>query len=205
MGFKSFLFNLVNKICRVEVINGDKEPAPGVLLCANHISNLDPVLIVTALKYETKFMAKKELFKIPLVSSVIKMFGAFPIDRGNVDLNAMKKAIALLDEGNTVGMFPQGTRHSGVDPRSTPVKNGVGMLITRAQTDILPVAIITKNNKSRLFGKKYIVIGDLIKYTDLNIAEKSREEFNRLSAVVFDKICELHDQYSYLADNKNEK
>ena len=202
MGFKEFLFKSIIKIFHVEVIHPEKEPSPGVLLCANHISNLDPVLIVCSLKNETKFMAKKELFKIPIVSSVIKMFGAFPVDRGNVDLNAMKKAITLLEDGNTVGMFPQGTRRPGLDPRNTKVKSGAGMIVTRSHTDILPVAIITKNNKCRLFNKKYIVLGDLIKYTDLNNVEKSREEFDRISAVIFGKICDLYDEYSYLVENE---
>ena len=202
MGFKEFLFKSIIKIFRVEVINPEKEPSPGVLLCANHISNLDPVLIVCSLKNETKFMAKKELFKIPIVSSVIKMFGAFPVDRGNVDLNAMKKAITLLEDGNTVGMFPQGTRRPGLDPRNTKVKSGAGMIVTRSHTDILPVAIITKNNKCRLFNKKYIALGDIIKYTDLNNVEKSREEFDRISAVIFGKICDLYDEYSYLVENE---
>ena len=130
------------------------------------------------------------------------MFGAFPVDRGNVDLNAMKKAITLLEDGNTVGMFPQGTRRPGLDPRNTKVKSGAGMIVTRSHTDILPVAIITKNNKCRLFNKKYIVLGDLIKYTDLNNVEKSREEFDRISAVIFGKICDLYDEYSYLVENE---
>ena len=205
MSFKSGLFKFVTWMFRVKVVNPDKEPPKGVLLCSNHISNLDPVLIVTSFKNETKFMAKKELFKVPVVSSFIKLFGAFPIERGSVDLSAMKKAISLLEEGNTVGIFPQGTRYSGCDPRDTKIKSGAGMIVTRAHVDILPVAIVTKNNKSKLFGKKYIVVGDVIKYDALNNNDKSREEFDRISAVIFEKICDLRDEYSYLVENKNGK
>ncbi len=205
MSFKSFIFKCLKCFFRVEVINPEKEPTTGVLLCSNHISNFDPVMIVTSLKNETSFMAKKELFKIPIVGSVIKLFGAFPVERGSVDLNAMKKAISLLDEGNTVGMFPQGTRYPGKNPRDTKVKSGAGMIVTRAHIDILPIAIIAKNNKSRIFGKKFIVIGDIIKYETLNNTDKSREEFDRISAFIFEKICALHDKYSYLTNGKNEK
>ncbi len=201
-GFKKLIFKTVNRMFRVTVVNPEKEPEPGVLLCSNHISNIDPVVIVTSFKNQTKFMAKKELFKIPLVSSVIKLFGAFPVERGSVDLSAMKKAITLLEEGNTVGLFPQGTRYSGKHPRETSVKSGAGMIVTRAHIDILPVAIITKNRKSRIFGKKYIVIGDIIKYETLNNTDKSREEFDRISAVIFKEICDLYDKYYYLVEKK---
>ncbi len=202
MSFKNGLFRFITKVLRVTVVNPEKEPPAGVLLCSNHISNLDPVLIVTSLKNETKFMAKKELFKVPIVSSIIKLFGAFPVERGSVDLSAMKKAISLLEDGNTVGMFPQGTRYSGQNPRNTKIKSGAGMIVTRAHIDILPVAIITRNNKSKFFRKKFIVMGDLIKYESLNNNDKSRDEFDRISTVIFEKICDLHDEYSYLAEDK---
>lgn len=204
MSLKTVIFKIVSGMFRVKVVNPEKEPKSGVLLCSNHISNLDPVLIVTSLKNETKFMAKKELFKIPVVGSFIKLFGAFPVERGSVDLSAMKKAISLLEEGNTVGIFPQGTRCSGQNPRDTKVKSGAGMIVTRSQVDIVPVAIITKKNKSRIFGKKYIVIGDLIKYDSLNNVDKSREEFDSISALIFERICDLHDEYAYLVNSKNE-
>ena len=203
-GFKYYLFKFINIVLRVEVINPEKEPDNGVLVCPNHISNLDPIIIVTSFKNAVSFMAKKELFKVPVVRSVIKMFGAFPVDRGSVDLSAMKKAIALLEKKNTVGMFPQGTRHKGKELRKTVVKRGAGMIVTRSMCDILPVAIITKDNKCRLFSKKYIVIGDVIKYESLNSNDKSKEEFERISGIIFDKICDLYDEYSYLVSGKNE-
>lgn len=201
--FKYYLFKFINLIFRVKVINAEKEPECGYLLCANHISNLDPVIIVSSFKNKVSFMAKKELFKVPFISSVIKIFGAFPVDRGSVDLGAMKKAISLLEEKNTVGMFPQGTRCKGHDLRKTSVKRGAGMIVHRAMCDILPVAIITKDNKCRLFGKKYVVIGDIIKYESLKCTEKSKEEFERISGVVFEKICDLYDEYSYLVNSNN--
>ena len=198
--FKKFIYRFVNVFYRVEVIGADKEPDCGVLLCSNHISNLDPVLLVTSLKTQPMFMAKKELFKIPVISSFIKLFGAFPVERGSVDLTAMKKAISLLENGNTVGIFPQGTRYPGKNPKDTSVKRGVGMIVSRSCTDILPVAIITKNNKCKVFRKKFIVIGDVIKYDSLGICDKSKDEFDRISSVIFAHICDLYEKYSYLAE-----
>ncbi|MBR5308840.1 MAG: 1-acyl-sn-glycerol-3-phosphate acyltransferase [Clostridia bacterium] len=205
MSFKKFIFKSLRTLFRAELVNADKEPSGGVLVCSNHLSLVDPIVIVSSFKNPVCFMAKKELFKIPLVGSIIKLFGAFPVDRGNVDLNAMKKAISLLEDGNMVGMFPQGTRYAGVKPRETDVKSGAGMIVVRAHIDVLPVAVITKNNKFGLFKKNYVVIGDVIKYESFNNPEKTREEFNRISAEIFDKICDLHEKYSYLAEGNNGK
>jgi len=202
--FKKFIFKIAVALLRVQVVNPEKEPESGVLVCSNHIANMDPVMIVTSFKRPVYFMAKKELFKIPVLGWFIKLFGAFPVDRGSVDLNAMKKAISLLTEGTSVGMFPQGTRYSGKDPRDSKVKSGAGMIVCRSQTDVLPVAIVTKKNKFSLFSQKYIVLGDVIKYDSLGNSEKTREEFDRISGVIFSRICDLHEKYSYLTE-KNTK
>ncbi|HEX2937851.1 MAG TPA: lysophospholipid acyltransferase family protein, partial [Ruminiclostridium sp.] len=64
-----------------------------VILCSNHRSNFDPVILGAALSRDLNFMAKAELFKIPLFRSLIKTLGAFPVNRGKHDSDAVKKAI----------------------------------------------------------------------------------------------------------------
>ncbi len=204
--FKNTFQKAIFFFFRVEVINADKEPISGALVCSNHLSNIDPIIICAAMKKQVCFMAKKELFRIPLLSGLLKKLGAFPINRGAVDMSSMKTAIKLLDENKFVGLFPQGTRYASIAPRLTEVKSGAGMLLSRSKADVLPVAIITKNNKFKLSRKVYVVLGDVIKYEDLGYSDKTREEFNRVSAYIFEKICDLHEQYSYLVkDNLNEK
>lgn len=203
--FKNTFQKVIFFLFRVEVINAEKEPESGALVCANHLSNIDPVIICASLKKQVCYMAKKELFKIPLLSGLLKKLGAFPINRGAVDMSSMKTAIKLLDDNNFVGLFPQGTRYANVSPRSTKAKSGAGMLLSRSITDVLPIAIITKNNRFRLGQKVYVVVGDVIKHKELGYTDKTRDEFNRVSAYIFDKICDLHEQYSYLvSDNENE-
>lgn len=204
--FKNTFKNAIFFLFRVEIINAEKEPDSGALVCANHLSNIDPIIICASLEKQVCYMAKKELFKIPVISGLLKKLGAFPINRGAVDMSSMKNAIKLLSENRFVGLFPQGTRYSGVSPRDTQVKSGAGMLLSRADSDVLPVAIITKNNKFKLGRKVYVVLGDVIKHEDLGYCDKTREEFNRVSGYIFEKICDLHDKYSYLVkDNTNEK
>ena len=136
------------------------------------------------------------------LGSLIKSFGAFPVNRGSVDLTAMKTAIKLLTENRFVGMFPQGTRRTGQTPRGTEIKNGAGMIVSRAESDVLPVAIITKKNKFLLGRRIYVVFGDVIKYDEFTFVDRNREEFENASKLIFDRVCDLYDKYSYLVGKK---
>ena len=183
------LFSGIVKILfNIRVINAENEPDEGgCLICANHVSASDPVIICYAFKKnQAHFMAKKELFKIPLLSGLIKLLGAFPIDRGGADVGAIKKAIAMLKEGNSVGIFPQGHRYPKVDPRTTPVKNGAGLICKKAECDVVPVYIFRKKNTFRLFKKTYVIIGEKI---DRSVfADKDNAE---ITEIIFDKVCSL--------------
>ena len=103
---------LMRLIFRVEVINPENEPTDGrgMIVCCNHLSNADVVILVASMKNQVHFLAKSELFKIPLLGAFIRAIGAYPIKRGAADVGAIKKTIELADDGYTVGFFPQGTR-----------------------------------------------------------------------------------------------
>ncbi len=180
-GIIGFLFN-------IKVIDGDKEPDKGgFMVCANHVSASDPVVICYAFrKNQACFMAKKELFKVPVVGQLVKMLGAFPIDRKGGDISAIKKAISMLKEGKSVGIFPQGHRYPGVDPATTEIKNGTGLIARRAECDVLPVYIARKDNKFRLFRRTYVIIGDLIPRAELEGLDNTE-----LTKFVFDRVCEM--------------
>jgi 1-acyl-sn-glycerol-3-phosphate acyltransferase len=190
---------------RVRVHYVDREPeGENYLLCSNHLSAVDPILLAAALhKQQPHFMAKKELFKIPLLSSVIRAFGAYPVDRAG-DVGAIKTSIALLESGKCVGMFPQGTRCRGRAPRETmeTVKNGAGLLIDKTHVTVLPVCMKTKKNKLSLFCGVDIIFGEPIPYETLASAEPLTDathhvrqaEYSRMSHEVFERICTLYEE-----------
>ncbi len=179
---------VVKVFLNIKVVNPEKEPDEGgCLICANHVSAADAVVICYAFrKNQAHFMAKKELFKIPLLSGLIKLLGAFPVDRKGSDVSAIKKAIATVKEGKSVGIFPQGHRYPKVDPRSTPVKNGAGLIISRAECDVVPVYILRKKNTFRLFKKTYVIIGDKIDFDALWGKDNAE-----ITSTVFDAICTI--------------
>lgn len=94
-----------------EIRGAENLPATGgVLLVANHVSYWDPVSIICAFRRQVFFMAKSELFKIPLVGYAVRSSGAFPVHRDVTDRNAVRTALRLLQAGEVVGIFPEGTR-----------------------------------------------------------------------------------------------
>ncbi|MBQ7907230.1 MAG: 1-acyl-sn-glycerol-3-phosphate acyltransferase [Clostridia bacterium] len=193
---KKMFGGLAKKLFRVKVINPENEPK-GVpfIVCCNHTSAFDVVVISSCLENQFNYMAKKELFRVPLLAQFIKAMGAVPVDRKSGDVGAVKKSIEILKDGSCMGIFPQGTRRKGVDPRTTPLKDGLGMLATRSGVGILPVCIRTKKNKLKMFHKTELVIGEYIPPEALEFSELStKEKYSEITRLAFNKVCDMHDQ-----------
>ncbi|MHC1746108.1 MAG: lysophospholipid acyltransferase family protein [Negativicutes bacterium] len=115
----------------------------GVLICANHISLLDPPVIATAVPRQLHYMAKEELFRIWGFGRLIRNLNAFPVRRGTADRTAIRTALGLLIAGEMVGMFPEGTRSkTGILGNPEP---GVSLIAARAGVPIVPAAITGTN------------------------------------------------------------
>ncbi|MBQ8719387.1 MAG: 1-acyl-sn-glycerol-3-phosphate acyltransferase [Clostridia bacterium] len=195
----ALLAKLVLKLFRIRVYHAEREPAEeNYLLCANHTAAMDPVVISAALcKQQPHFMAKKELFHIPLVRGLVRMFGAFPVDRAG-DVGAIRTTMELLQNGKCVGMFPQGTRCPGKNPAETAdkLKNGAGMLCVRTQVTVLPVCIRAKGNKLRLFGGADILVGEPVRFDTFGVGEPGHAEYVRVTQEIFSRICALYNEES---------
>ena len=126
------------------------------ILCANHSSAWDPILLVLAMpqNFNVRIMAKKQLFSIPVVGWFLRNIGVFPVDRGNNDINAVKTAITSLRDGWNLLIFPEGTRVK--QPGQVTPKSGAGMMAIRAGVKMVPVFI---GMKKRLFRKTVITFG----------------------------------------------
>ena len=128
-------------VYRFRVSGRENVPPGGTLVCANHTSLSDPILIALALTVGNRpfFMAKAELFKISLFGNLLRQLGAFPVERKISDLGAVKRTLNLLKQGHKVLMFPQGTRIP--EAEITDIKSGAAMLALRTGCPILPVFI----------------------------------------------------------------
>lgn len=200
-GFFRFIYAVLSGAVRlifgIKVVNKENEPDEGgCVVVANHISAADPIIVCyTFRKHQVHFMAKKELFGIPIFGRLIKMLGAFPIDRGGSDVGAIKNAVAVVEEGKTLGIFPQGHRYPGVDPRETKVKNGAALIASRTQAPIVPVYIWHKNNKGGPFRRTYVIIGEKIPFESLGYSRDENGEYARITSIMFDKVCSLGESF----------
>lgn len=194
------LAGLVRKVYRIEIVGKENEPenAP-FLVCANHISNQDVVILAASLKHQVRFLAKAELFKVPLLGRLIRALGAYPVERGKGDVGAIKNTLKLIDEGEVVGIYPQGHRYAGMHPADTEVKGGIGLILTKKRIPVLPVAIQTKKFRVAMFFKKTKVIIGKPLYIDIptEITGKKNDYYNEISAEVFTHICGLLDKTAY--------
>jgi 1-acyl-sn-glycerol-3-phosphate acyltransferase len=115
-------------------------PAEGpVLFVANHASVLDPVLVGGASPRRLRFLAKAELFRIPLLGGLIRRLGAHPLRREGADAGALRAGLRVLKTGGALLMFPEGTR--GEEGALGPAKPGAGMLAVLGGAPIVPVYV----------------------------------------------------------------
>jgi len=124
-----------------QVEGASHEPPSGPLvIVSNHLSDLDPLVVGASLRRRVAFMAKDELFRIPLLRWWITACGAFPVRRGEPDRQALRRSLAILSKGGALVMFPEGTR--GRDRTLRPPEPGAAMLALRTGATILPVAVL---------------------------------------------------------------
>ena len=173
-----------------------KENVPktgGILLCPNHIGAIDVISIGVVCPRQLTFIAKKELFSIPVLGWLIKALGAVKIDRGGSDVGAIKTAVSTIQDGKTVSIFPQGHRFPGVNPATTPIRHGAGLIAYYAKCDVVPVCIQLKKGKYSLFRRTDIIYGKPIKYSELGFSEGRRDEYARATELIYNSIVSLGD------------
>lgn len=151
------------KILHPTTVEGlENLPRSGALLCPNHSSNWDPLLLATKLpvNYRLHAMAKEELFRNPVLGWIIRKLGAFPVSRGSNDIQAVKTAIQVLKSGDNLLIFPEGTViRNGmgfIDGLPAHAKSGAAMIGVRTGAKLVPVFM---DGEKKLFHKTRIIIG----------------------------------------------
>ena len=143
------IFPIYKLLFRGLLIGRENIPKKGsFILVSNHGSLLDPPLLGHAVGRNISFMAKSELFSIPLLGSIIRACGAYPVKRGIVDKTTIKIACEKLSNNNSIGIFIDGTRQK--DGRVNKPKQGAALLACKNQKLLLPVAIINSHRLIRL-------------------------------------------------------
>ncbi len=171
----------------------------GIVLCSNHLAAVDVISIGAVCPRQLTCVAKKELFSIPVLGWVMRKLEAIKIDRGGSDVGALKASIKAAEAGRVLTIFPQGHRCPGVNPATTPIKHGAGMIAYHAKCDVVPVCINIKGARYGIFKKVEVIFGKPIGYSKLGFKEGGRDEYLVATEKIFAEICKLGD-YSSLPD-----
>ena len=122
------------------IYGAEKVPLSGGLIAvSNHASDFDPPILSNCMRRPVSFMAKEELFKVPLLKQGIKLYGAYPVKRGTSDRSAIKAAMKALDNGWIAGIFLEGTRTR--DGNINHPKLGAALIAAKAQVPLIPVSL----------------------------------------------------------------
>ena len=201
---------LATFLYRFRVFGAEHIPPPpragerGVLVIANHASHLDPPLIGAALRGRAmRSLARSGLFRHPLFSRLIDALGAIPIRENEGDMQAMRKAIAELEQGRLVLIFPEGTRSP--DGRMRAFKRGCWLLIQRAKCDVLPAAVVGAHDiwprgrgAPRLtpgpLGSCAVMFGPVICFDDLSAASRNMRDADKGLELLESRVADLHTQ-----------
>ena len=187
-----FVLPIYKFVFRGQLIGRENIPQKNsYIMVSNHGSLLDPPLLGHALGRNISFMAKAELFKIPLLGFVIKACGAYPVKRGIVDKNTIKTACKKLSNENSIGIFIDGTRQK--NGRVNKPKQGAALLAFKNQKLLLPVAIVNSHRLIRFkffipfFSKIVIKVGKPVQPPQ----SSSRDDLNSVTMQLKDKINNL--------------
>ena len=185
---------------KFKVIGKENVPASGpVILASNHASNLDPLLIATALPRRVNFVAKEELFGPPLQRFLNTRWKAIPVRREQLDKGVLRVILARLKAGEIIGLFPEGTRGDG--EALLPGKAGIGMIVSMAGAPVVPVYIkgshlaFGKKNKKFKMTPITMVCGRPVEFPK-EPGESGHERYQRISDSIMAEIEKLKSSFA---------
>lgn len=184
--FLAFIFHV-----RGEGAGNLPESGP-VILCSNHRSNTDPILLGIVLPRSLFFMAKQELFRIPLLRNLITALGAFPVRRGMGDKAAIKTSYKILKEGKVLAMFPEGHRQKEEGPPKTFMQ-GVVKFAAHSGAPLLPAAILCRGRMA-FYKRKVIRFGQLVTPEQIGYTDGSAENVKLVSENLRKIIADLMEE-----------
>lgn len=194
---KNLLTPLLKIVLGLKIINQERFPMEGgVIVAPNHVSNFDPLVVGAASPRQLHFLAKAELFRIPVFSSILRRANSIPLHRRAADRNALVSAIRVLEARHPLLVFPEGTRSKTGELMEG--KRGVGMLAANGRVQVLPVHIsgtfrilpvLWRTRVVVRFGKPFAI------KSFLKLGVSSKELYRKIGEETMNRIKELRDAH----------
>lgn len=194
--WRGLLLPFFKIIFRMKYIGAENVPAEGAyILASNHTHAVDPIIMGMGLKRQVMFMAKEELFKNIFVGWFIRKLDAFPISRGKADTGSIKHFEKVLEEGNLMGIFIEGTRSK--DGEFLPPKNGCSLIAYDTKTPVIPVC------HTKIGSRLYFHYGKPLSLEDMGFDKGGAREFRNASRIIMDHIKAIREEDLASAGEKN--
>ncbi len=184
---KKAVWCVFKPIFKIEITGFDNIPEDSnAIICANHISMLDPVIIGISIKRQIFYMTKREMYKNKFLAFLLLKLGTFPIDREGADLSAIKKSLKILKQKNLLGIFPEGTRVKTRDIENA--KPGIGMICIKGKSPVIPIYI---DATYKFFSKVKITVGKPLDFSDMYGQKLALEDYQNISKTILKNIYDL--------------
>ncbi|MFZ3588630.1 lysophospholipid acyltransferase family protein [Bacillus sp. DJP31] len=185
---KAICTGLLKPLYQLQVVGADNIPTSGgVIICSNHIDNLDPPIVGISSTRDIHFMAKDELFRLPILKNLLPSINAFPVKRGVSDKQSLRTALQILKDGKVLGLFPEGTRSKTGELGKGLA--GAGFFALRTEAQVIPCAII---GPYKPFKRVVVVFGPPINMQEMRERKGSAEEATEL---IMDSIQQILQKY----------
>jgi 1-acyl-sn-glycerol-3-phosphate acyltransferase len=185
---KSVVYAIFKPWYRIEAIGVENFPKEGgVLLCSNHINNLDPIVVGIMIPRPVHYMAKEEIFKVPVLGNIVRKCNAFPVKRGFADRDSLRKGLKILKDGQVFGLFPEGTRSKTGELGKGLA--GAGFFALRSDAWVVPCAVIGPYKSLR---KLKVVYGKPIAMEEMKKSKASAEQVTELIMSEIQKLITEH-------------
>ncbi len=161
-------------------------PQGKAIFICNHKSNADPILLIFSTWRKQYFLSKKELFENKFIKFIMKIDRGIPDDRGKTDLTAIKSGIKVLNDGNILTIFPEGTRNK-TDAELSEVKAGAAMFAIKTKTPIVPIWI---EKKPRVFRFNKVKFGEAFTLEEFYDQKLDSEKLDLASKIIAEKLIE---------------
>jgi 1-acyl-sn-glycerol-3-phosphate acyltransferase len=206
--FRALVVGICVSYTRTRVIGKHNIPKNGAFLLAPiHRSNIDTPLAAAVTARRMRFMGKDSIWKFKPIGWIISSLGAFPVTRGSADREALKRCIAVLEAGEPLVLFPEGTRQSG--PLVQPLFDGAAYVAVKAGVPIIPVGIggsegvMPKGSKMIYPRKCVIVIGEPIVATADESGRIPRSAVKDITVQLATDLQRLFNEAQQLAGTPN--